>query len=141
MLCAPFAAQANPAFRAFDATPIFGDSREVVRENNQFTYRFTYRGGTVTYRPKIGADWKKDGTTVESVKFSFGMGPRIKKSLTGKDASEKSDSAPDPPVDQGSEPASPPVKPPATNVSPAEQAQSPPPIAQSAPTQTDGGSE
>jgi len=67
VLCAPFAAQANPAFRAFDATPIFGDSREVVRENNHFTYRFTYRGGTVTYRPKIGADWKKDGTTIESV--------------------------------------------------------------------------
>lgn len=58
---APIAAHANPAFRAFDATPIFGDSREVIRENNNFSYRFTYRGGTVTYRPKMGAEWKKDG--------------------------------------------------------------------------------
>jgi hypothetical protein len=59
----PFAAHANPAFRAFDATPIFGESREVIRENNHFSYRFAFRGGTVTYRPKIGAEWKKESSS------------------------------------------------------------------------------
>jgi len=58
----PFALHANQAFRAFDATPIFGEMREVVREGNQYTYKFPYRGGTVSYRPKSGADWKKEGS-------------------------------------------------------------------------------
>jgi hypothetical protein len=62
-LLSPLALQANVAFRAYDATPIFGEAREVVRENNRYTYRFPYRGGTVSYRPKIGADWKKEGGT------------------------------------------------------------------------------
>lgn len=59
---APLALHANQAFRAFDATPIFGEMREVVREGNQYTYKFPYRGGTVSYRPKSGADWKKEGS-------------------------------------------------------------------------------
>lgn len=58
----PLALHANQAFRAFDATPIFGEMREVVREGNQYTYKFPYRGGTVSYRPKSGADWKKEGS-------------------------------------------------------------------------------
>jgi hypothetical protein len=62
----PLALHANQAFRAYDATPIFGDMREVVREGNKYTYRFPYRGGTVSYRPKVGADWKKEGSLTSS---------------------------------------------------------------------------
>lgn len=57
LLLIPCLSHANQAFRAYDATPIFGPSREVVRENDHFVYRFPYRGGTVSYRPGSGSEW------------------------------------------------------------------------------------
>lgn len=53
------AGAADRAFQAYDATPIFGEDREVVRMGGQYVYRFPFRNGMVTYRPQVGAAWVK----------------------------------------------------------------------------------
>lgn len=53
------AQSADDAFQAYDATPIFGDSREVIKIGKRYAYCFPYRNGTITYRPKSGASWVK----------------------------------------------------------------------------------
>lgn len=54
----------NPANVAYDRTPIFGASREVVRSTEGYVYNFPYRGGRVTYVPAKGSYWEKaDGKT------------------------------------------------------------------------------
>jgi hypothetical protein len=63
---------ASPAFQAYNATPIFGKSREVLKDRSDFAYRFTFRGGTVTYRPDQGAQWFPKGGRSRGETFSGG---------------------------------------------------------------------
>jgi RHS repeat-associated protein len=83
----------------------------------------------------------EDGTKVENVKFSFGMGPRIKKVLNEdrKTSSGSEDSGSEQVGKPGPEASS--MTQSASNASPAEQAHSPTPKAEAAPTESDGGSE
>src|SRR4051812_2939419 len=69
---------ADRAFDAFEATPIFGDNREVVKVGRRFVYCFPYRNGTVTYRPRSGASYASSphSETVASV----GTGPELRSS-------------------------------------------------------------
>lgn len=67
---------ANPAFQAYEATPIFGDSREVIRANDQYTYQFAYRGGTVTYTPATGAEWRDDARMDSRIDAAMGSGKK-----------------------------------------------------------------
>ena len=51
---------ADPAFQAYQATPIFGKSRGIVRNGNVYQYQFPYRGGLVTYEGWRGGVWSMD---------------------------------------------------------------------------------
>ncbi len=51
---------ADPAFQAYQATPIFGESRGVVRSGSGYQYQFPYRGGLVTYDGWRGGFWSMD---------------------------------------------------------------------------------
>lgn len=70
---------ADQAFRAYEATPIFGDNREVIKVGRRFVYCFPYRNGIITYRPKTGASWAKspNGESVANV----GVGPDANSSV------------------------------------------------------------
>lgn len=76
LLLSLLAGCANPAFQAYEATPIFGESREVVHTNNQYTYQFAYRGGTVTYNPATGAEWKDDARQDSRTDGTMGSGKK-----------------------------------------------------------------
>lgn len=52
----------DAAFTAYDATPIFGENREVLRKGDRFVYCFPFRNGMITYRPRSGASWVKAST-------------------------------------------------------------------------------
>lgn len=71
---------ADAAFRAYEATPIFGESREVIRQGERFVYCFPYRNGTITYRPRSGASWAKTPTGERVA--NVGVGPASKQSST-----------------------------------------------------------
>lgn len=51
---------ADPAFQAYQATPIFGGARGVVRTGNTYQYCFPYRGGMVVYDGWRGGFWSMD---------------------------------------------------------------------------------
>lgn len=53
---------ADDAFQAYEATPIFGENREVIKMGKRYAYCFPYRNGTITYRPRSGASWVKTST-------------------------------------------------------------------------------
>ena len=52
---------ADPALQAYQATPIFGKSRGIVRNGNVYQYLFPYRGGRVIYEGWRGGVWSMDG--------------------------------------------------------------------------------
>jgi len=68
----------DAAFEAYDATPIFGENREVIQKGDKFVYCFPYRNGTITYRPRSGASWVK-ASTGEKV-ANVGVGPAVRSS-------------------------------------------------------------
>jgi len=72
----------DAAFTAYDATPIFGENREVVRKGDRFVYCFPFRNGMITYRPKSGASWVKTST-----------GERVSNIGSGSSATAKNSSA------------------------------------------------
>jgi len=51
---------ADPAFQAYQSTPIFGKSRGIVRNGHVYQYQFPYRGGLVTYEGWRGGVWSMD---------------------------------------------------------------------------------
>ncbi|GAT32122.1 hypothetical protein TSACC_2519 [Terrimicrobium sacchariphilum] len=53
---------ADPAFQAYQSTPIFGKSRGIVRNGHAYQYQFRYRGGLVTYEGWRGGVWSMDGS-------------------------------------------------------------------------------
>lgn len=79
-----------------------------------------------------------DGVRLESVKFSFGMGPRYKRSF-GDDASSGNTHPPEPAANVPPAPPPPPEGWHPNRASPAQQMNSPKPVAKAAPTQSDGG--
>ncbi len=51
---------ADPAFQAYQATPVFGNSRGIVHSGHASQYQFHYRGGLVTYDAWRGSFWSMD---------------------------------------------------------------------------------
>lgn len=72
---ATLASCANPAFEAWNATAVFGESREVFKDGGDFIYRFNFRGGTVNYRPDQGAQWIPAAGCRGSATYSAGPAP------------------------------------------------------------------